>query len=109
MKEREKGFELYQHINEQQIPKYDAIMDEANKFVENTTFQQAVSVTRPLTPEHAHVLENRIKMKDTSDRVIMGLTGVRPPRASMRSRPGTSSGGLSGPLSGLTTKSHPKI
>ena len=39
-KHRESGFVLHQHVNDQQIPRYDAIRDEANKFVENMQFRQ---------------------------------------------------------------------
>lgn len=93
-KHREGGFVLQQHVNDQQIPVYDAIRDEANKFVESEQFRKAapkptpathpralertetaagrqvVSVTRPLTPEHQHILNHRIQQKTKSDQAV---------------------------------------
>merc|ERR1719197_349379 len=75
---REKGFVLRQHINDQQIPNYDAIMDQHAKFVENAQFAEHVNLTRPLTPEHQHILDSRIKLKEDADLAVMALTGVVP-------------------------------
>jgi len=75
-KHQETGFCLRQHVNDQQIPEYDAILDQHAKFVENPSFAEHVEVTRPLTPEHSHILNNRIKMKENADLAVMALTGV---------------------------------
>jgi len=89
-KHRESSFVLHQHVNDQQIPHYDAIRDEANKFVESVQFREVVSLTRPLTPEHQHMLDNRIEQKCESDQAIArcGLAASPAPFASTRSREG---------------------
>merc|ERR1711988_1850114 len=77
-KHLESGFVLRQHVNDQQIPEYDAILDQHAKFVETPRFAEHLEVTRPLTPEHQHILDNRIKMKENADLAVMALTGVLP-------------------------------
>lgn len=87
-KKQESGFTLRQHVNDMAIPEYDAILDQHAKFVETPAFAHHVEVTRPLTPEHQHILDNRIKMKENADLAVMALTGVLPaPPSTAGSRP----------------------
>lgn len=85
MHSRQRSFVLRQHINDQQIPEYDAIMDQHAKFVETPGFSEHVNVTRPLTPEHQHMLDSRLKMKEDADLAVMALTGICPSSPSTRS------------------------
>lgn len=75
---RQRSFVLRQHINDQQIPEYDAIMDQHAKFVETPGFSEHLDITRPLTPEHQHMLDSRLKMKEDADLAVMALTGILP-------------------------------
>jgi len=76
---REDGFVLREHINERGIPNYDAIRDEHAKWCESRDFQEHVHLTRPLTPEHEHILEARISNKEDVQAAVVASTGVSMP------------------------------
>jgi len=77
--QQEKNFTLRQHVLDQAIPEYDAILDQhAKGYVETSGFVKHLAITRPLTPEHQHILDNRVKMKENADLAVMALTGVLP-------------------------------
>jgi len=77
--QQEKNFTLRQHVLDQAIPEYDAILDQhAKGYVETSGFVKHLAITRPLTPEHQHILDNRVKMKENADLAVMALTGILP-------------------------------